>query len=88
MKKRYLIFGFIFIFEFFVISILNESKFKVDNWIGSAIGTFVFLAPIQILLFLLSKDNNLSKRTQMCCKVVFWFISICYILGGVASLVG
>ena len=87
MKKRYSILLSIFAVEFFVISILDKSNIRVQSWFGNAIGTFVFLLPMQLLLFLLSKDNTISGKKQMCCKTVFWFISICYILGGIASLV-
>ena len=86
MKKRYLLLLSVFAIEFFCISILQKNNISVQSWVGNAIGIFVFLLPIQILLLLLSKDSNISKRNQMFCKVVFWFISICYTLGGIASL--
>ena len=86
MKKRYSILLSVIAVEFFVISILEKNNIGAQSWIGNAIGIFIFMLPIQILLFLLGKDNAISERKQMCCKVAFWFICICYVLGGIASL--
>ena len=87
MKRKYAILLSIVGIEFLVVSILNKSNVKVESWIGNAIGTFIFFLPVQILLFSLSKDKELSTKKQVCCKCAFWFIIVCYFLGGIATLI-
>lgn len=86
MKKQYSILLSIVGIEFLIVSILNKANVKIVSWIGNAVGAFIFFLPIQILLFLLSKDKALSTKLQACCKCAFWFILICYFLGGIATL--
>lgn len=73
--------------ELLIASVLQKNNIKIQSWIGNAIGTFVFLLPIQILLFLLSKDEKFSRRKKLCFKIVFWYINICYVAGGIATLI-
>jgi len=87
MKKQYILLLSVFAVEIFIVAILNERNIKVQSWIGNAIGVFIFLLPIQILLFLLGHNEMFIAKRRMCFKVAFWFINICYLLGGVASLV-
>ena len=86
MKKQYKILCSVIFIEVFIISILNETAVKIQSWFGNAIGALIFLFPIQILLFMLSKDEKFSKSKRMFFKIVFWFIIICYLLGGIATL--
>ena len=87
MKVWYSLLLSIIALEFSIIAILDKNNIRVQSWIGNAVGTFVFLLPIQILLLLLSKDKTISERKRTYCKVAVYFIAICYILGGIASLV-
>lgn len=87
MKKQYKFLLIVFGIEFLIVSILQENNIKIQSWIGNAIGAFVFLLPIQILLFLLSKDEKFSKRKRICFKIIFWYINICCIAGGIATLI-
>ncbi len=87
MKKRYSILLSIIAIDFFVLSILSKNNIGAQTWIGNAISAFVSLLPIQTLLFLLSKDSSISAKKRILCKTVFWFISVCYVLGGIATLV-
>ncbi len=86
MKRKYSILLSIVGIEFLVVSILDKANVKIESWIGNAIGTFIFFLPIQIFLYLLGKDKSLSAKLQVCCKCVFWFILICYFLGGITTL--
>ena len=86
MKKQYVILLSIIAIEFTIVSILNQGKITIQSWIGNAIGALIFLQPVQILLYLLAKDEAISPKKQMCAKFAFVFISICYILGGIATL--
>lgn len=85
-KKIYMILLSVFGIEIFIISMLNERNVKFESWIANAVGTLMVLLPIQILLFLLERDEHITPKRRLVLKIVFWFITICYILGGVATL--
>lgn len=87
MKKKYTILLSIIITEFIIISALDKMKIQAQSWLENAIGLFLFLLPIQILLFLLSKDNRISKNKRMCFKIVFCFIFICYLIGAITTII-
>lgn len=87
MKRKYKLLLNVLGIEYFIVIILSKLNIKVQSWIGNAIGSFVFLLPVQILLFMLGRDEDLSNEKRMCFKIAFWFINICYLAGGVASLV-
>ena len=86
MKTQYKILLSVFLVEVLIISVMKENGIKVQSLIGSAIGTFIFLLPIQVLLFLLSKDEKFSNNKRVCFNVIFWFINICYLLAIIGSL--
>lgn len=75
-----------FLIELWIISIMKRMNITIQSWIATAIGTLVFLLPIQILLFLVSKDNIVSPTKRTIAKIVFTWISICYVLGGISTL--
>lgn len=88
MKKIYKIMIGVIVAELCAFSVGNKIGLtSPDSWLGNAIGTFVSFLPIQILFFLLSRDNNLSERKRLCFKIVFGFILMCYVLGAIATLV-
>ena len=87
MKKQYVLLLSIFIIEVCAVSILNANNIQIHSWIGNAIGTFILLLPIQILLFLLGRDKKFTEKKRLCFKIAFWFIIVCYLFGGVASLI-
>ncbi len=87
MKKRYKILLSVCVIELFVVFILNKLNFEVRTWIGNAIGIFLCLLPIQILLFLLGWDESVGEIKRICFKLLFIFIIAIYLLGGLLSLV-
>lgn len=87
MKKQYKVLLWFLAIEILVVSLLNEMGIKVHSWAGNAIGTFLFLLPAQVLLFLMGRDEQFSEKKRTCVKVAFWFILVCYVLGGIAALV-
>lgn len=87
MKKQYRVLLWFLAIELLFVSLLNEMDVKVQSWVGNAIGTFLFLLPVQILLFLMGRDEQFSEKKRTCVKVAFWFILVCYVLGGIAALV-
>lgn len=87
MKKQYKVLLWFLAIEMLLVSLLNELGVKVYSWAGNAVGTFLFLLPVQILLFLMGRDEQFSEKKRACVKVVFWFILVCYVLGGIAAMV-
>lgn len=87
MRKQYKLLIYIFIIEFFVVLLLNEVNIKIQSWAGNAAGTLIFLLPIQILLFMLGRDERINRNKRRCFKIAFYFISICYLLGGIVTLI-
>jgi len=85
MKKHYKILLLTFVVELLVITYLGENGIKVESWIGNALGVFFGFLPLQILLFLLSRDEKFSDKKRMCFKIIFWYINVCYLLGIIAS---
>lgn len=86
MKKVYKLLRFIISIEILAVLLLSELNIKIQSWVGNAIGTVIFLLPIQVLLYCLSRDQNMKTKTRIICKGVFWFILICFIGGGMATL--
>lgn len=86
MKRRYKKLLFAILVEFILGFILRENKIKIQSFIGSAIGVFVFFLPIEILLFLLSNDKYISNTKRVIAKIVFWFICLCYLCAIIAGL--
>ena len=85
MKKKYIILCLIISIEILIVLFLNKNNIKIQSWMGKAAGVFVFLLPVEILLFLFSRDNKFFKKRK-CFTIVFWFIIICYVLGALASI--
>ena len=74
MKKIYKILLIIFGIEFMIASQLGKNDIQIQSKVGKTIGGFVFFLPIQILLYLLGKDNNISKAIKLLFKILFWHI--------------
>lgn len=87
MKKQYKFLLIAFGIEFLIASTLQKNSIKIQSWFGNVIGAFVFLLPVQILFFLLSKDEKFSNRKRKCFKIVFWYINICCIVGSIVTLI-
>lgn len=87
MKKKYKILLIIFLIEVEIVSILSKTNIRAETVIENAIGLIVCLLPIQILLFMLSRDEKCSQRIRTCCKIAFWHINICYLLGAIVSII-
>ena len=87
MKKSYRILLYIFISEFFIAFLLGKNNLAVESWLGKTIGAFILLLPVEILLFLISKDEAISNKKRMFSKIAFWYVLICYILAGIATFI-
>ena len=87
MKRKYALLAKVIAIELVILSVLSKTGISVQSWIGNAVGAFICLVPIQILLFLFSHDERFSKNVKTFFKSAFWFINACYIVGGVATFV-
>lgn len=86
MMKKNAFFYSLIIIEIVVILILKIMNIAVHSWIGNAVGTFVCLLPIEMLLFKLGRDVRYERKKQVWFKVIFWWIALCYFMGGIATL--
>lgn len=84
MKKQFIILLSVIITEFIIVSALDKMNFQAKSPLENAIGVLLFLLPVQLLFFLLSKDQNLSKNRRLCFRIIFWFIILCYLVGAIA----
>lgn len=41
------------------------------------IGKLLFFTPIQILMYLLSKDESVTNKKRIVSTVVFWYVNYC-----------
>ena len=85
-KKRYIILLSVVFSEIIIISALDKMNIKAESFVENAAGLFLFFLPLQILLFLLSKDKNISERKRVFAAIVFWLIIVCYIAGAITTL--
>ena len=85
MRKKYKAFLWVIIIEMLLLYVLNKFEVKVQSWVGNAVGTLIFLLPILGLFFTLGRDEKITPRKRMCCKVAFWFLILCYVSGGIAT---
>ena len=86
LQNKYSILTILIVINFIFVSILDHYSFVINTWIWKALGTALFLLPIEVLFFFLGKDSKLSSRMQLCCRAAFWFVLSCYFLGGLATL--
>ena len=87
MKKHYAILLYVFAAEMIAVLIMSAMNVTAQSWLGNAIGTLLILLPVEILLFLLGRDKDVSKNKRLCATIGFWFIALCYCLGGVLTLI-
>jgi len=52
------------------------------------VGALICALPLQVLLFLLSKDNTISRNKRMLCTCIFWHINFCYAVGVILAIAG
>lgn len=84
MKKQYKILLSVCAIEFFV---LNKLNFSVQTWMGNAIGSFLFLLPIQALLLMAGRDKDVGEIKRICFKLIFFLIIAIYLIGALVTLV-
>ena len=85
MKKQYKLLLWAILIEFIIGLVLGGMGFSIQSWIGNALGVFIFLLPVQILLFKVGRDTDFSKRARFWFKALFWYLNFCYVGGGIAT---
>ena len=86
MKKKYKFLLIVIGIEFAIVLALSELEFTIQTFLGNAIGVFVLLLPIEVLLYCLSKDTAISKGKRVLCTIAFWHICVSWLAGGIALL--
>ena len=87
MKRGYKILITILALEIVGVSALNELGMVAHSWIGNVISGMIFLVPLLILLYFLSKDSNISRTKRTLSKIVLCFIIICFCVGMIAKAI-
>ena len=85
MKKKYKYLLYWIAIEFMVLYCLGENGFKLKTPIQNMIGIVIVLLPVQILFFLMGRDENYSKGKKICFKLIFWYINI-VVVAAIATL--
>lgn len=85
MKKIYKKLLYTIAIIFVILHILGKMGIGVESWFFNAIAVAVFILPVCILLYLLSKDEEISKRARFISTFFFYFILVAYVAGGVAE---
>lgn len=87
MKTKYKIIIFVFAIEYFCILIMDKMNIHVRGWIKNAIGALVFLVPLFLLLYFLGKDKDIKKKYRIISKILFYFLIVCYLVGGIGKAI-
>ena len=85
-NKIYLILGIVISAFFSFVSVMNHYGVRFQSRLANVIGTFIFSAPIVILLFVVSKDDRINLNLRFLAKVVAWFICVCCLVGAIIPL--
>ena len=93
-EKTYKILKYVIISEYVIVFILSKANvfdyLTPENsfllWVRNAVGTFVFFLPVQVLLYLLGKDEKISDKKRFFSKLAFWFITITWTFSAVITL--
>lgn len=85
-KAKYSVLIGIIFFQFVFLAILNKLGVQFQSWIANAVGALAFVAPIVLLLFRVGNDIEYSSRVRAISKLVGWFLILCIIGGGLATL--
>lgn len=85
-NKIYLALGIVISAFFSFVSVMNHYGIRLQSWIANVLGSFIFSAPIVILLFEISGDNRINLNIRFVAKVVAWFICACCLVGAIIPL--
>lgn len=88
MKKKYKILIGVIGIEWLCVLILSEMEIQIDSLIGGMLGLMVFFVPVLLLLYLLTKDDNISPKNRILSKVFFVFIIVSCFAGIVVKILG
>ena len=87
MKRRYKVIIILFILEYLCMALMNKLNIYVQTWIGNAIGALLFCIPLLLLLYFLSRDEDVSKKYRILGKIGLIFLIFCYVAGGIGKAI-
>lgn len=88
MKKRHKLLIGILLVEYSLIAVLNQLSIQINSKIGIMVGIVLLFAPILVLLYLLSRDFQISVKYRIMSRILFFFITICCLAGVIVRLLG
>ena len=87
MKKKYIIPTIFFIINLYIVEGMQIEGLRPQTVLENAIGLFLFLAPIEVIFFFLSREEKINPKIRTIIKILFWFFPICFLLGIIANLI-
>lgn len=87
MKKLYITLAVVIVIVMSVARALVAAGIGTDSWIINLIVITIALIPVEILLFVLSKDMKVKKPIRIICRIVFWVWLVSYSAGSTIELV-
>ncbi len=86
MKKKYKILTRLIVAEYIIAAVLKNLNISFNNTLFGLIFAFIFFVPILVLLYMLSKDEDIAPKKRKFCKVFFYFMSFCTVGATIGSL--
>ncbi len=87
-KYRYKIIVGAIVVEYIIVSLMSKHNIKIQSGWGNGVAALIFSIPFEILFFVISKDDRVSKIWRVLFKCIFWFWILCYLGGFVVEMVG
>jgi len=87
MNKKYKITSIICGIDILCFLLLDELKVEIHSDLGQAIGALVFSIPFWILLYLLAKEEQISKHYRVFAKIGMKFWILCYVIVAFGKLI-
>lgn len=84
MKIKYKVLWIVLVIEIIMFNIMKSLGIVINSWFFNGLATFCMLAPILLLLGFYKRDSN-STVAKLVYNVIFWFLIICFIAGGIIT---
>ena len=81
MKKIYKVLLGLFGIEWIYVIVLSEANVQITSFLGKTVGIILFFAPIVVLLYLTSKDEEISAGKRKMAKLFLVFWIFCFSAG-------
>ena len=67
--------------------VLDELKVEIHSDLGQAIGALVFSIPFWVLLYLLGKEEQISRHYRVFAKIGMKFWILCYVIVALGKMI-